>query len=252
MNKTISLALASAIGAMVFSAPVFAQSSGATSYQELSDKAGADFTSAKARCDADTGNAKKVCLEEAKLTHVRAEQDAVAEYKNTPHDLSKARADVANAEYDLAKTKCAERNGDDKNTCISEAKSARTVALADAKSGAQTAGAGTERDQRSVASTGVMENCEQMASTEKAGCMTRRAANSTKNVIADTVITTKIKADLVKEPDLKAMNVHVETDKGVVMLSGFVPSQAQADKAAELARGVDGVVEVKNNLKTNK
>jgi len=41
----------------------------------------------------------------------------------------------------------------------------------------------------------------------------------------------------------------VETVNGVVMLSGFVPSQAQVQKAADLARGVEGVTDVKNGLK---
>jgi osmotically-inducible protein OsmY len=88
-----------------------------------------------------------------------------------------------------------------------------------------------------------------MDATAKAACVTRNAAGSTKVAVADTVITTKIKADLVKDNDLKALDVHVETVNGVVMLSGFVPSQAQVQKAADLARGVEGVTDVKNGLK---
>ena len=56
---------------------------------------------AKAACDAQSGNAKKVCVEEARVARAKADSDAVAQYRNTPRELSKARKDVAKAEYDL-------------------------------------------------------------------------------------------------------------------------------------------------------
>ncbi|UUZ47289.1 BON domain-containing protein [Massilia sp. B-10] len=68
-------------------------------------------------------------------------------------------------------------------------------------------------------------------------------------MVADSVITTKIKADLFKEPELSAMSIHVETEKGVVMLSGFVDSKADAEKAVRLAKSVDGVTRVESAIK---
>ncbi|PIL42263.1 transporter [Massilia eurypsychrophila] len=68
-------------------------------------------------------------------------------------------------------------------------------------------------------------------------------------VVADSVITTKVKADIFKEPELKSMAIHVETEKGVVMLSGFVDSKADADKAVALAKSVEGVSNVKSAIK---
>ena len=75
------------------------------------------------------------------------------------------------------------------------------------------------------------------------------AAAKTGKAIADTVITTKVKADLFKEPELSAMAIHVETEKGVVMLSGFVDSKADAEKAVRLAKSVEGVTSVKSAIK---
>jgi hypothetical protein len=49
-------------------------------------------------------------------------------------------------------------------------------------------------------------------------------------------------------PDVKGLDVKVETDKAVVQLSGFVASQAQIDKAVEVAKGVRGVREVQNKM----
>ncbi|MDL2354700.1 MAG: BON domain-containing protein [Pseudomonadota bacterium] len=67
--------------------------------------------------------------------------------------------------------------------------------------------------------------------------------------MADSLITTKVKADIFKEPELKSMAIHVETEHGVVMLSGFVDSKADADKAVQVAKSVDGVASVKSAIK---
>jgi osmotically-inducible protein OsmY len=58
-----------------------------------------------------------------------------------------------------------------------------------------------------------------------------------------------VKAALVDDPLTKAYQINVETFKGVVQLSGFVATQAEANKAAELARGIKGVTSVKNDLR---
>lgn len=102
---------------------------------------------------------------------------------------------------------------------------------------------------RAGAQTTGSVSCDDLDGTEKASCIARSTGKKAKNVVSDSVITTKIKADLVRDPDLKAMDVHVETVKGVVKLSGFVPSTAEASKAEALARGVDGVTDVQSDLK---
>jgi osmotically-inducible protein OsmY len=58
-----------------------------------------------------------------------------------------------------------------------------------------------------------------------------------------------VKAGLVKEPNLDSLGIHVETEKGVVMLSGFVNSKEEAAKAVKVAKGVDGVASVKSAIK---
>lgn len=65
----------------------------------------------------------------------------------------------------------------------------------------------------------------------------------------DAVITTKVKAAILNESTLKSSEISVETYKGVVQLSGFVNSQADIDKAVEVARGVKGVTSVKNDMR---
>jgi osmotically-inducible protein OsmY len=81
-----------------------------------------------------------------------------------------------------------------------------------------------------------------------AGCAGTRTKESTGGYVDDSVITTKVKADLVNDPATKARDINVETFKGVVQLSGFVNTGQEKDRAGEIARNVKGVVDVKNNI----
>jgi len=81
-----------------------------------------------------------------------------------------------------------------------------------------------------------------------AGCASKPQQLSTGQIIDDTVITTKVKAAIFQEPNLKSLEIGVTTYKGVVQLSGFVGSSEVALKASAVARQVDGVQGVKNSL----
>jgi osmotically-inducible protein OsmY len=81
------------------------------------------------------------------------------------------------------------------------------------------------------------------------GCSSTPRHEGTGEYVDDSVITTKVKAAILNEPTLKIAEINVETFKGVVQLSGFVSSQAAANKAVEVARGVGGVKSVKNDMR---
>lgn len=81
------------------------------------------------------------------------------------------------------------------------------------------------------------------------GCASTSQQSGAGEYVDDTVITTKVKAAIFNEPTLKSAEINVETYKGVVQLSGFVNSQADINKAVSLARGVDGVSGVKNDMR---
>lgn len=81
-----------------------------------------------------------------------------------------------------------------------------------------------------------------------AGCASTDKQASTGQYLDDSVITTKVKAELLKEPDLKSGQISVETFKGDVQLSGFVSSKASIDKAVAITRKVEGVRSVKNSM----
>jgi osmotically-inducible protein OsmY len=64
----------------------------------------------------------------------------------------------------------------------------------------------------------------------------------------DLMITASIKADLVKDPDLSALKIDVDTKDGVVTLNGLANDAAGKQRAQMMAQGVKGVREVRNYL----
>jgi osmotically-inducible protein OsmY len=71
-------------------------------------------------------------------------------------------------------------------------------------------------------------------------------------VVDDSAITMKVKAALAGDPRTKAHQVNVETREGVVQLSGFVDNSEAKSTAEELARSVDNVKSVDNELSVKK
>lgn len=66
--------------------------------------------------------------------------------------------------------------------------------------------------------------------------------------IDDTAITTRVKSALLADPDIKSLDITVETLKSEVQLSGFVDTQAQIERAVDLAGRSQGVTAVQNKL----
>ena len=81
------------------------------------------------------------------------------------------------------------------------------------------------------------------------GCAATSKSEGTGQYIDDAVITTKTKAAIFNDANLKASEINVETYKGRVQLSGFVKSQADINHAVDLARTVEGVSSVKNDMR---
>jgi osmotically-inducible protein OsmY len=79
-------------------------------------------------------------------------------------------------------------------------------------------------------------------------CVGSRTRESSGEYVDDSAITTKVKYALLADPDVKSLDISVETFKGVVQLSGFVNDKEQARKAVEITRSVDGVKSVTNSL----
>jgi len=78
--------------------------------------------------------------------------------------------------------------------------------------------------------------------------MTADKSEKVEQYVDDAAITTAVKAKLAKDKIKTLVRVSVDTDKGVVTLTGTVESASQKKRAEEVARGVKGVSKVVNNL----
>lgn len=83
---------------------------------------------------------------------------------------------------------------------------------------------------------------------ESAGQKVDSSMNKVGNFMDDSTITAKVKAALVDHESIKSTDISVKTDQKVVTLSGFVESQAQAEEAMKVAKGVEGVTSVSDKL----
>lgn len=357
MKTLIATLIATAVSAVAVAvAPATAAPVDKDAHRAAMDKAAADYRSAKAKCDAKSGNAEEVCEDEAKLAQARAELDAYTRYDTTGGNLRDARAKVIRAEHELADTQCDATASGDKDRCKATAGSIRDAALArlddrniDRAVGPSSSGELVSSiDSKDPATAAAVQKCEQMTGDARTACVvdqrgnvttatnvasttgaavaantreaaanaaentreaarnaadktrevasnvaektgmagagertreavatvkektaaavdrtremasnavrktenaTERAGEKTARVASDSTITTKVKAGLVADPALKGMEISVDTEGGVVMLSGFVESKAEADKAMQVAKGVDGVTNVKSAIK---
>lgn len=80
------------------------------------------------------------------------------------------------------------------------------------------------------------------------GCASSPLHESTGEYLDDSVITTKVKTALLRCPLVSGADVHVETFKNRVQLSGFVDEMRQIDHAIILSREVEGVGLVENRM----
>lgn len=174
LNTLIGLALAT--GGVAAAAP---SPEAKAAYTQAKDRAAADYKAAKARCDVITGNPKDVCLAEAKAARVKTEEEASALYKNTLKAFTQSRLKIASANYDLDKVKCNALTGNDKDVCVSQAKSARVAAESDAKADKKAIEARTDaRDDKRDAEYKVsMEKCDAFAGAAKDACVSSAKAH---------------------------------------------------------------------------
>jgi hyperosmotically inducible protein len=85
--------------------------------------------------------------------------------------------------------------------------------------------------------------------SKKAAGKTKDAVSKTGEVITDGWITSRIKTKFMADEALRASAIDVDTNDHVVTLNGFVPTEAARAKALALAKEVEGVNKVVDNLK---
>ena len=133
----------------------------------------ADYKADKAACDSFSGNAKDICVEQAKGKENIARAELEANYSGKAADFNKLEVVKADASYAIAKEMCDDKGGNAKDVCVAEAKSSHTKALADAKLGKKVGEARKDAvdDKRDADYKVAAEKCESLAGDAKAACI---------------------------------------------------------------------------------
>lgn len=139
----------------------------------------ADYKADKAACGSLAGNAKDICVEEAKGKEKVARAELEYGYTGKPADQTKVLVAKAKATYEVAKEKCDDLAGNAKSVCVKEAKAAETKALADAKLGKQVGEAKKDaaEDKRDADYKVATEKCNALAGDAKASCVASAKAS---------------------------------------------------------------------------
>lgn len=110
-----------------------AQAPSATEVKAAKDQIEANYKTARVACDQQTGNAKDICVEQAKGQ--RKVEQAQLDFRRSGQPADQARVAIARAEadYAVAKERCDDRSGNERALCLEDAKAVEKRAKADAK-----------------------------------------------------------------------------------------------------------------------
>ena len=135
-------------------------------------------------CSPMAGNAKSICVLEAKGKYAIARSELDAQYKPSAKATMKVRDKRADVNYDIAKAKCKELSGNPKDVCIKDAKAAKVAAKADAKVAKVASEAKTDstkkvvtarkdamEDKSDAAYAAAKERCDSLAGDAKTRCV---------------------------------------------------------------------------------
>jgi hypothetical protein len=184
MNRFITVLLSGAVAAALAGGAQAAASMTKSEYEAAKDQAEAAYKADKARCASLGGNAKDICQAEAKAQRMRADADAKAAYKNDRKAWYHQKVAHADADYLVAKEKCDDLSGNDKDLCQEQAKAAHTKATADAKAARKSGEAQSEarketsdarkdaaEDKRDADYKVELERCDNLAGGAKDQCV---------------------------------------------------------------------------------
>jgi hypothetical protein len=143
----------------------------------------ADYKVDKAACATQAGNAKDVCVEEAKGKEKNALAELEFAYTGKAADKTKVMVAHAESAYAIAKEKCDDLAGNPKSVCVEQAKAIETKALADAKLGKEIGEAKHDaaQDKHDADYKVAVQKCDALAGDAKSSCMVQAKISFGKN-----------------------------------------------------------------------
>jgi hypothetical protein len=133
----------------VFSAGAMAESMTKNQYKSHVKSIESEYKVDKAACDSFAGNAKDICVAEAKGKQNVAKAELEVNYKPSVKARYDANVVKADADYSVATEKCDDKAGNDKDVCVKEAKAAKVHQIADAKTQMKSKNANAEANEKS-------------------------------------------------------------------------------------------------------
>jgi hypothetical protein len=179
MNKHSTLKTSIAIAALLALPAAQAVTLSKVDYQAGKTRISADYKTDKAACGSISGNAKDICVEEAKAKEKIAKAELEYGYTGTAKDGTKLSMAKADAGYAVAKERCDDQNGNAKTVCVKEAKAVHVKALADAKLGKEVGEARKDAatDKRDADYKVAIAKCDALAGDAKTSCVATAKSN---------------------------------------------------------------------------
>jgi hypothetical protein len=178
MTSSNPIRCALAIAAVLAMPLAHAATGDKAAYKASKDSISAAYKADKKACDSLSGNAKDICMEEAKGKEKVAKAEAEYAYTGKPKDQNAIAVAKADAAYGVAKEKCDDLAGNPKDVCVKEAKAQHTRGVADAKATKVSAEARRDAnaDKRDADYKVAAEKCEALAGDAKTACMNEAKA----------------------------------------------------------------------------
>ena len=133
MNQLNSLHATLLAAALAISSAAFSATISKADYKARKAQISDTYKADKKACGSLAGNAKDICLQEAKGKEKVARAEVEYQYTGKPADNQKLAVAKADAVYEVAKEKCDDLAGNPKDVCVKEAKAAHVAAKADAR-----------------------------------------------------------------------------------------------------------------------
>jgi hypothetical protein len=162
-----------AAAAMLGLGDVHAENFGKSAYEGAKSDIKATYKADRERCSNVSGNAKDVCVEIAKAQEKIALAQLDYNYTGAEKDALKLMKAQYEGRYDVAKEKCDDLSGQQKDVCVREAKTAREKAEADVKLGKKVTDAFADADQAKLKADYKLakERCDMLAGDAKEACI---------------------------------------------------------------------------------
>jgi hypothetical protein len=183
MNKLNGLRAALLAASVVALPAAYAATMTKADYAAGKSRISADYKTDKAACATQAGNAKDICMQEAKAKERVALAELEYGYTGKAADHNKVLVAKAESAYAVAKERCDDQAGNAKDVCVKEAKAVEIKALADAKMGKEIGEAKKDAaaDKLDADYKVAIEKCDALAGDAKSSCVAAAKAKFGKN-----------------------------------------------------------------------